>query len=335
MFTVCPKCTLTLAVTAADLRAGQGYVRCGRCTNVFNALLQLSDEPVDMSPAGPPPEPDPGADSTPDAHSEPPAENPATGTFETIVLEGDAITQTEEVVPQETINNEIAALNQRLDQAQGQDEDQVADGGNDEEEFILIDEAELEPPPPPAELPPELEPPAAPPTQRGRWIAGSIALAVLLGLQMLHHWRNDLATSPAWGGPLSRAYAALGMPLQPHWDLSAYDVRQQGARADAANGNAIQIRVSLANRAARAQPLPILRLTLLDRYGKRVAARDLEPAEYLPKAQPVRGFLAADERIDTQIAVQDPGTDTTSFEIDTCLRGRGGLRCTDESLSLN
>ena len=46
MFTVCPKCTLTLAVTANDLRLGQGYVRCGRCANVFNALLSLSQEAV-------------------------------------------------------------------------------------------------------------------------------------------------------------------------------------------------------------------------------------------------------------------------------------------------
>ena len=44
MYTVCPKCALPLAVTAADLRAGQGYVRCGRCANVFNALLRLSEE---------------------------------------------------------------------------------------------------------------------------------------------------------------------------------------------------------------------------------------------------------------------------------------------------
>src|SRR3974390_395622 len=47
MFTICPKCTLTLAGTAEDLRAGQGYVRCGRCLNVFNALLALSEEPSD------------------------------------------------------------------------------------------------------------------------------------------------------------------------------------------------------------------------------------------------------------------------------------------------
>ena len=44
MFTVCPKCALTLVVTAADLRVAQGYVRCGRCSNVFNALARLSDD---------------------------------------------------------------------------------------------------------------------------------------------------------------------------------------------------------------------------------------------------------------------------------------------------
>jgi predicted Zn finger-like uncharacterized protein len=46
MLTVCPKCALTLAVTAADLRLGQGYVRCGRCSDVFNALLTLRDATV-------------------------------------------------------------------------------------------------------------------------------------------------------------------------------------------------------------------------------------------------------------------------------------------------
>ena len=44
MFTTCPNCALNLAVTAADLRVGQGYVRCGRCVSVFNALISLADE---------------------------------------------------------------------------------------------------------------------------------------------------------------------------------------------------------------------------------------------------------------------------------------------------
>src|ERR1700704_2174150 len=60
MFTVCPKCALTLVVTAADLRVAQGYVRCGRCSNVFNALARLSEDRqagVPAAQAQPPPEP--------------------------------------------------------------------------------------------------------------------------------------------------------------------------------------------------------------------------------------------------------------------------------------
>lgn len=84
MFTVCPKCALTLVVTAADLRVAQGYVRCGRCSSVFNALAGLSDErqaaaspevPAAMpeaAPAEPPPQPAP-----PEEDPAPAPESPA------------------------------------------------------------------------------------------------------------------------------------------------------------------------------------------------------------------------------------------------------------------
>src|ERR1700675_3096471 len=61
MFTVCPKCALTLVVTTEDLRVAQGYVRCGRCSSVFNALARLaedrgtSEESVGPAPAASPP----------------------------------------------------------------------------------------------------------------------------------------------------------------------------------------------------------------------------------------------------------------------------------------
>src|SRR6267143_1096159 len=60
MFTVCPKCALTLVVTAEDLRVAQGYVRCGRCSSVFNALARLteegqtSEESAETAPPAPP-----------------------------------------------------------------------------------------------------------------------------------------------------------------------------------------------------------------------------------------------------------------------------------------
>src|SRR5687767_7883766 len=86
MFTVCPKCSLTLAVTAADLKVAQGFVRCGRCSNVFNAIEGLSEQ----APA--PPEPlefNPASTRLEDVFVEPQiGDNEPTGTYEAIVLEG-------------------------------------------------------------------------------------------------------------------------------------------------------------------------------------------------------------------------------------------------------
>ena len=132
MFTTCPACRLNLAVTPTDLRIGQGYVRCGRCERVFNALLSLSEDldqeqqsgltatgtttvpALEVASEEPAAEAATAADDDrrrrrcelgPDHHhqlSGPHAvdvvESQATGTFETIVLEGDGYLQTEEHV---------------------------------------------------------------------------------------------------------------------------------------------------------------------------------------------------------------------------------------------
>jgi predicted Zn finger-like uncharacterized protein len=394
MFTVCPKCTLTLAVTAADLRTGQGYVRCGRCMNVFNALMGLSEEPGEQAAATPgysQADPasssqisaalassanDPGdaehelearmhmaGDSAPRTHlatersSDGAIESESslaegTGSFETIVLEGDAITQTEEFVPEESIDNEIAALAERLNVAAHQSEEPAghfdyadpADSADSAPEAIASADAA-----PAAEAPARGSPweqaamlgadvdPAdmivAPRRPRAvRWLTGCLVLVLLLAVQAINHWRDALASSPTLSAPLGRLYASMGVSLDPHWNLSAYDVRQQGAATDPGDSHVIRVRMSLANHAQHAQPLPLLRLTLLDRYGKPIAARDLTAAEYLLPGSPAGDFLSHDERIDTEVAVRDPGADSASFELDVCLKSaRGTVRCAGDT----
>jgi predicted Zn finger-like uncharacterized protein len=373
MFTVCPKCTLTLAVTAADLRTGQGYVRCGRCLNVFNALLGLSEEPAEGGAAAPVySQADPAsalqisaalASSANDAGnfddaagaaeqagaSEPlghvPADNvprsylvterssdgaienesslaEGTGSFETIVLEGDAITQTEEFVPEESIEHEIAALTQRLSEAQ-QERDEFAAGAAGASirqaavPFAAFDADEIV---------------VGPPARRAGWIVGCIVLLLLLLAQGINHWRDALASSPLFSAPIESVYARIGVALDPQWNLGAYDVRQQGASADPGDSHVIRVRLSVANREQRPQPAPLLRLTLLDRYGKPIAARDLAPAEYWPAGHTARTVLAHDERIDSEVALRDPAPDSASFELDVCLKSaRGVVRCASDT----
>ena len=102
------------------------------------------------------------------------------------------------------------------------------------------------------------------------------------------------------------------------------------AATNGSGDNAIRVRISLTNRATRAQPYPVLRLSLYDRYGKRVASRDLQPRDYLPKDR-ANGFMAVSLQVDSEVAVLDPGPDASSFELDVCMPGTRGLRCASDS----
>lgn len=159
-----------------------------------------------------------------------------------------------------------------------------------------------------------------------RWIAGSAVLGVLLIVQLVHVNRQSLVRSAVLGPPLSAIYAGFGAELSPAWDVNAYELRQWGAAADPGSSGTLRVRASVLNGADHAQPYPLLRLTLQDRFGGRVGSRDLEPREYLD-GEPVRRLLGAGQRIDAEIAIIDPGKDAVGFEIDVCLRDPAGLRC--------
>jgi predicted Zn finger-like uncharacterized protein len=449
MFTVCPKCALTLVVTAADLRVAQGYVRCGRCSSVFNAIARLSEERGAIAAAA-------GAPAVPAAAQEGPASppaNPAAAETAEAAFVADAAAAAEEneaaleFNPDTDVNSVFvqAPLDPQWTAATGSFKALVAaseasptaapapaepvDVEIDAEDFAAM--LNLEPaesvvpkpapiaapaasgaasaaavpapaqpaaetaapqgPRPPASTGPGPQrptrapdhqttharpdthasprPPRAPPagpaaeqpgSEPGRvpqavsaqeipdsaalapaepqpalrapaWTAAAaLALLVLLA-QILNHYRDDLAASARFNHALSKVYGALGIKLFPHWDLRAYDVRQLGAEADPVGAGVITVRASIKNAAAEPQPLPLLRVTLQDRFGNRIAMRDVAPHSYLPQSIPPSSFLAAGQRIDAQMGFADPGTDAVGFEIDACLPARGGVTCANDA----
>ena len=425
LFTVCPKCTLTLVVTTVDLRAGQGYVRCGRCANVFNALIALREgdpngttsdtanrrlletapkgpvepafgagvaiEPEPEPEPAPPPEPvladdegsmefDPVATDVSEIFIDPPAHETdiASGSYETVVLaeepqdEGSPEPELDPMEPSftDTIASEDWSL---IEDAPGAATEDVAEG-----EPVPIDEtveqSSAADPPWVEEMFAEaeavatrkrphtdrealhpaatenaeplevsaardvtgvsapsgdtvLEPLFAPPALgRPMWqyTSGVAVLALLLILQLLNYNRQSLALSASLGPIATKVYGWFGVVLVPRWDLLAYSVKQLGAEAEGSEGTRLRVRLSLQNESARVQPLPLLRLTLQDRYGNAVATRDLEPQDYLPQRAADQRVLEPDQRIDAELHVIDPGKAAIGFEIDACLRGEGG-----------
>ena len=393
MFTVCPKCALTLVVTAADLRVAQGYVRCGRCSNVFNALAGLTDERQSTDPASETAAP--SQIETPAAPAAPEPASPATVT----VLDKGALG--EEPIPEDALEfnpakTDVTAVfvepppNPQWTAATGSFKAMIAanqepaeDPARDAAGDVEIDAAFLSsllqreatdagtPHAPAAASSPAAAParpapaassaPAAAPVRQATrpaqqpgellspaaeadladdpgpdeellllerlrpyvWHALAALATLLLLSQIVNHSRDELAATARFNRPLTSLYAALHIALTPHWDLLAYDVRQLGAAVDPAGSGVITVRASIKNASQQPLPLPLLRVTLQDRFGNRIAARDVPPRSYLTHA-PASSQLGSAQRIDAEMGFVDPGNSAVGFEIDACLPASGG-----------
>jgi hypothetical protein len=160
------------------------------------------------------------------------------------------------------------------------------------------------------------------------WFLGGFALAVVLAAQVIHHFRQDLVRHPQIGPSLRAAYERLGLDLMPNWDLAAFELRQWGNAADAAAAGRMVVRASLTNRAAFAQPHPILRLELEDRFGSTVATRDFEPADYLKNPSQATRLIAPGSSSEAELLLADPGAEAVGYRLDVCLRESAALlRC--------
>lgn len=159
------------------------------------------------------------------------------------------------------------------------------------------------------------------------WTILAVPLVLLLLVQVVHHYRADLARHPRIGAPLQSIYGALGLTLRPDWNLHAYEVRQWGVIADPSTPGTLKVRASVKNLADFPQPYPLLKLVLEDRWGDQVRAREFDPSEYLDPTTASDRMLAPAQQSNASIAIVDPGPDAEGFRFDVCLRGARGAVC--------
>ena len=354
MFTCCPSCRTNLAVTVADLRVGQGYVRCGRCNKVFNSLLTLTEDVEEEEQSGlaasgtttVPALDDSDEDMPPEFTAAvqeadaPSAESPmgdraglsqyevdevddqATGTFETIILEGDGFLQTEEHVDEAVVNAELAALTRQME-----------------------DHARAALPETPAiSVAPAVEPNVALTTddpapdfefdanaavgnrRRHHWVWWLVACVLTLALAalLLHHNRQTLVALPWAEQPVQTVYGWFGKTVEPAWDIHAYELRQLSGDLAIGNSDSFTVQASIRNRASYKQPLPLIRVTLHDRFGNVLSTTDIAPTEYLLGAMSRSARMAPDQRLDATLHVSDPTHQAAGFDLDSCLTGADG-----------
>ena len=119
--------------------------------------------------------------------------------------------------------------------------------------------------------------------------------------------------------------------MAPNWNVNVYEVVQQGAFADPSSAGTLTLRASVRNRGDREQPAPLLRVSLEDRFGNRIATRDLAPREYLGAAFN-DALLAPGRRLDATVSLVDPGGKAVGFELDACLPRTGNrIACANDA----
>jgi predicted Zn finger-like uncharacterized protein len=348
MLTQCPNCQTTFRVTTEILRVADGQVRCGRCQTQFDALERLIDEnePAEHAARSPRTAHTPAADRIE-------VEEPAAQ--EDITLEGRHIEISgryrmpdsapgEPRIREETVEEwvEIDDIDDAVTNDAGEieiDPDLLEDDGPAQIEIAeeaayeveeQQDEAEQDDYPAVAEqTEPEEDllaaPPRPPVAPVWKILAGPLVL--LLAIQLVHTYRHALARHPRIGPAIVSVYNAVGVNLQPDWDLHAYEILQWHLGSDPAMPGTLKVRASLKNVASFAQPYPLLKLVLEDRWGERVREREFEPSEYLdPTTAPDR-LLAPAQQATATVAIVDPGPDAEGFRFDVCLRGRQGIVC--------
>lgn len=259
--TRCIHCGTVFRVVEDQLKVSEGWVRCGRCSEVFNAVEGLFDLDREPPPEWSPPQ---------RGEVNRPAGTPAPE------AEADAYTRDPELVAR--LDAELVAS--RFGGTGWGDDTPAAAPGT--------------PRTPAAPQPADGEAPAEPgflrrAQQQDHWrrsprravlAATVLVLLLLLGAQVAVHQRDWLAARvPALAPTLAAACGALGCTIGPPRRIDALVV-ESTALARTPAPDVFRLSVTLRNRETHALLLPSIDLALTDSSGGLVARRVLSPADF-------------------------------------------------------
>lgn len=305
MLTRCPACETHFRVTAEQLKARSGRVRCGACQNVFNALDSLIEEPmlVVAPPVAVATPPD-VAPSLSDA-DEAPAAYPDAEVEETAVPPAPTIESAPPPAPEQ--QEECTASPPEMEGPPAPEAIAAAEPGVDEP--VAAETETVEPIAAETEAPDwsETFPEPPPPPRRWPWVVGALVALTALGLQAVLAFRVELAVllpeaRPALSALCDIADCEVGLPAK----VALVSIEASDLHPDTEHKGRLALTATLKNRAPFSQQFPHLELTLTDTADKAIARKVLAPADYLPPKTSLANGMPPDADIMVAIGV-DPG----------------------------
>lgn len=300
--TRCSECGTMFRVVQDQLRVSEGWVRCGRCDTVFNALDALVDLDAEAPEASPSP-----IDRAPVDEPFPAEAGPHEPRFEDDPLRPPApvVGRTPAAHPlpgepgfdDDATPSSWAVPPERPGWEHGSDP-----GASSHPQAVatqsgaglapLVQPAAPDGPAPPAVAAAGLAKPGfvrraerdarwESPAMRAALIGSVLILAGMLGMQMLYHFRDAAAARSVLADRLLRsACARWACQIEPPRRIQDVTLESSGLTRVPQQPQAVKLTINLRNRGDTDLMLPSVDLSLTDAKGELIARRSLGPADF-------------------------------------------------------
>ncbi|MGO1070123.1 DUF3426 domain-containing protein [Lysobacter sp. CA199] len=156
---------------------------------------------------------------------------------------------------------------------------------------------------------------AAAPRLHWSLAALAVALALLLGLQLLLAQRDELAADAGWRPTVAALCGALPCEIPPWREPSALTMLNRNVLPVADRTGVLRVSAGFRNDARWAQPWPTLVLSLEDVDGRKVGQRAFSPKDYR-KGYKAGELIAPGQSAAVQFDVLEPAPHVVAFTFD-------------------
>lgn len=267
MFTRCTTCGTGFRISADQLGAQHGQVRCGSCGEVFSALDSLIEsggtlaESIDVADAATREHRD---DQTADLFHSP---RQVAEVAQAIQPQTAPSLDTVDMVATPATVATVATIAAQASSISGAAPNNLVASAKPDSN-VLMSESSLF---------------LTPPRRRLPWLTlfGVLLGTAALAAQGAWFYRNELAVMiPATKPVLDEICIHAGCSLEPTLDAQAISIEASDLQADPGNRAILTLTAVIRNRAAFTQPLPHLEIALTDAQDTTLAKRVLKPGQY-------------------------------------------------------
>lgn len=325
----CPNCDTSFKVTDAQLAAAAGAVRCGACLQIFVASDYFVDAPVDDLPSR-------IDEEDPIEAEDVPIEEPTADQLEHQVEAQDSLEDTD--LPTGTEGGSSPSEESEEVPLSEFDPAPVFEPTSFAEQTSIAEPASILAPTSgedsisgaeisaglegiassaPDELVGEFVPTSN--RQTGRWLAGSIVLSLVLGLQYCWFNKDVLAVDTRFRPYFLYLCNVTNCELPDFLDAETLSTTDLVIRTHPSINNGLVVDAILRNEAAYRQRFPSLKLRFADLNGNTLAQRTFSPDLYLAGELAGMQYIPAVTEVRLSLDIVDPGPKAVSYSMLTVL----------------